>query len=130
VGSETLHRLAAAASDFPRTFIEDAADDVAADAEEALLADSGGDASLSHAPAELTVKVRVAGSSTVTGTVEAEGGGGQWKWLEEGTEPHLIGTWMHPGTLGKQTWSKGIGGAMKRLPRDADEQFSQMFNGA
>jgi hypothetical protein len=127
MGSETLHRLAAAASDFPRTFVEDAADDVADDATDALLADTGGDASLSHAPAELSVKVRLSGT---TATVEADGGGGQWTWLEEGTEPHVIGTWLHPGTSGKQTFSKGVAPALKRLPRFADERFTEMFNGA
>lgn len=128
MGSETLHRLAAAASNFPRTFVEDAAEDVADDATDALAADTGGDASLSHAPGELTVKVRLSGT---TATVESAGGtGGQWTWLEEGTEPHLINTWLHPGTTGKQTFSKGVAGALKRLPRYADERFTEMFNGA
>jgi hypothetical protein len=130
MGSETLHRLAAAAREYPRTFVEQAADEVAAGATERLEGDTGGDASLSHAPADLSVDVRVVGSSTVTGTVESSGGSGQWSWLEEGTEPHMIGTWMHPGTAGKQTWTKGTGALMRRLPRDAADAFTEMFNGA
>lgn len=130
MSSETLHRLADGASEFPRTFIEGAADDLAADATERLNVDTGGDGSLSHAPADLSVDVRVTGSGTVVGTVTAEGGGGQWVWLEEGTAPHAIGQGMHPGTTGKQTWTQGTGSVMRRLARDAAEQFSEMFNGA
>lgn len=130
MSSETLHNLAAAAREYPRQFVEGAVEDIEADATERLEGDTGGDRSLSHAPADLTVDVRVAGSTTVTGTVEASGGSGQWTWLEEGTEPHMIGEWLHPGTSGKQTWTEGTGRALRRLPRDAEEQFTEMFNGA
>jgi hypothetical protein len=129
VAGEELRRLAAAAQAYPRDLVDDAADTVEAAVTDSLLADTGGDASLSHAPADLSVTVRVSGSSTVHGKITAAGGTGQWTWLEEGTQPHLIGSRLHPGTMAKETWSRATTPEMRAVSADASERFSAMMSG-
>jgi len=129
MGGEDLRQLAKAAEAWPRDFVDDAADTIAAAATDQLLADTGGDASLSNAPADLSVTVKVTGSSSVHGTVTADGGGGQWTWMEEGTQPHLIGSRLHPGTMAKETWTRATGPEVRALSRDAEQKFSAMMQG-
>jgi hypothetical protein len=126
--SETLRRIAAAVEAFPEAFVSDNAEEIADAATERLLDDTGGDASLSNAPDVLSVEVDVSGA---TATVTAEGGSGQWTWLEEGTMPHLQPARgnLHPGTMGKGTWSSPIAREMRRLPRDAADRFETAMRG-
>ena len=128
MAGEELRRIAAAAQTWPREFIDDAADTIGDAATEALLSDTGGDASLSHAPADLSVSVSVSGQSTVHGRITAAGGTGQWTWMEEGTQPHLIGSGLHPGTFAKETWSKATGPAVRALSQDAEARFIAMLS--
>lgn len=129
MSGEELRRLAAAAQVWPRDLVDDAADSIEAAATEQLLADTGGDASLSHAPADLSVTVSVSGSSTVHGKIAAAGGGGQWTWLEEGTQPHLIGGRLHPGTFAKETWSRATSPEMRAISREAEARFLALMQG-
>jgi hypothetical protein len=124
VAETALRQIAAAVEAYPRDFVTDNADEIAEAATERLATDTGGDFSLSGAPAELSVDVDAGGSSA---TITAEGGGGQWTWLEEGTLAHQqpVRGFLHPGTEGKSTWSDPVAREMRRLPHDADERFRE-----
>jgi hypothetical protein len=123
-----LQRLAEAARALPQEFVEEHAEELADAATERLNTDTGGDASLSHAPADLSVEVNVeGGGSDVTGVVTAAGGSGQWSWLEQGTMPHENRGRLHPGHAGKGTWSDPVETEMRRLPFKAREAVERMM---
>jgi hypothetical protein len=122
--SETLGRIAAALAALPQRFVSDAVDDFDDALTDSLAAATGGDFSLSGAPADLSVDVDNDGTSA---TITAGGSQAQWAWLEEGTEPHWqpLRRAMHPGTAGRKTWSDPVDARMRRLPREARQLFDE-----
>lgn len=75
--------------------------------------DTGGDMRLSGVPgmARMTVSTtaRVSKSTgSVKGAVKAgpRKNLGPWRWLNDGTRPHVVNGRSHPGTAAKNTWDE------------------------
>lgn len=124
-GGDELRRLAERLRQFPRDFAEEAGEISRKAIREPLLAATGGDASLSNAPGKLTVEVDLSGGRARM----TAGGGAQWKWLQEGTMPHMVGPRSHPGSPAKEVWSKGTEAAIKRIERVGPHRFEEAVNG-
>ena len=123
--------MAQAAAEFPSKFVDEASEDIVDALEERLEADTGGDNSLSRAPAELSVDVDISGGgSTVTAEIRPAGGQGQWTWLEEGTMPHeQPSRGWHPGASPNETWTGGSAREVRGLTRKGDAAFTEVFGG-
>lgn len=91
----------------PRRLVDDVTKKIAKAIDKRLVADTGGDRSLSGAPQRMKVERKVTGESLVTGVVGPgpRAGMAMWSWLEKGTgEP--------APTKAKRTWTKPLGPAL------------------
>lgn len=125
-----LRRLSRDMRSLPRQWIDDSVKTIRKAATKRLGGDTGGDRSLSNAPGKLRVEAKVSGDQVATATITPgpRRSGAQWSWLEEGTQPHRIGRGRHPGTSGKQTWTKGTSPAVKAALADGERRFSRAVN--
>ena len=115
------------ARSFPRTVVDAITDDIRKSVTKSLMADTGGDGSLSHAPGRLRVTRTVKGSEVVEGHVGVNpSGAGRWAWLEGGTDPHAFGEGQHPGTAPKHTWSRAADPAMERADQTIKAAFDRV----
>lgn len=130
-----LRQMARRAESFPRTFVKGAVSDIRKDQTKSLKADTGGDAKLSGiGNARLTIRTSVkGGGSLVTGELSAGKPRGAWAWLEHGTKPHIVGGKFkgarHPGTRGKQTWSRSVGPSLDRASKRARGELVAIVRG-
>lgn len=121
--STDLTALAAAVRDIPRTATAAAADKVRDLALDNARAAAGGDLLLTgkHRGIPLDVDITAMAQSDGASVRLSGTPAGPWVWIDTGTRPHSIPRRRrgpksrlrvrHPGTAGKQAWSKTVEGA-------------------
>jgi len=129
-----LRRIQKSLKSLPRKWAEESGKTVKKAATKTLNADTGGDASLSHAPGKLKIDTKVQGDSIATLIVSpGKRGMARWTWLEEGTKPHTAGGRYkgarHPGTRPRHTWTRAVDPAVKVLIDDARKRFGVAVKG-
>lgn len=132
-----LRRIARATRSESRQFVDESVKSVSKAIDTTLAADTGGDRVLSGTTrrgkvGKLRVQTTVKGDVVVEGKVTPGPNGRSiavWDWLEDGTEPHRIGTGQHPGTKAKHTWTRAAGPELDALQKDIQRRFERIIGG-
>lgn len=129
--SSSLNKMVRECQSYPRKLIEESAKTLTKATKKTLARDTGGDSSLSGAPAKLKVRSKVEGDSVVTATIEAgpKKSMAMWSWLEYGTNPHVIRKGQTIYSPAKRTWTKAVDPEIKKLLEDAEDKFLNLFRG-